>query len=271
MKMMLMGHGYLGQVLSRLFQDMGWQVQTASLSGRNSDIACCVGDEAAVQSLPDADFVIHCASSAKKNCERSYQRVYVDGCRNLAHRYLDVPILFTSSSRVYGQTDGEIVTESCPANPSRERDQLLLNAEHIVLNAGGTVARLAGIYGPHRSGLLDNFLAGDAVIEGDGRRYLNHIHRDDAARAIRHMVVEGLKGIYNVTDSHPMHQVDCYRDLARIFGKPMPVSGPTSITRKRGWRNRRISNAKLRATGWEPDHISFVESAWHIINAEALA
>lgn len=272
MKLMLMGHDYLGQVLSRLFQGMGWQVQTASLSGSNSDIACCVGDESAVHSLPDADYVIHCASSAKEeDSERIYQRVHVDGCRNLVHRYPGVPILYTSSTKVYGQTNGQIVTETSSADPSRECDQLLLNAEHIVLNAGGCVARLSAVYGPHRSGLLDNFLAGDAVIEGDGRRYLNHIHRDDAAQAIAHMVAHGLTGVYNVTDSQPMHQVDCYRDLARLFDKPMPISGPTSITRRRGWRNRQISNGKLRATGWEPTHISFVETAQDIINSEACA
>ena len=54
----------------------------------------------------------------------------------------------------------------------------------MVLDAGGTVVRLSGIYGPGRSVILGKFLGGRAVIEEDGRRYLNQIHRDDAARAI---------------------------------------------------------------------------------------
>lgn len=257
---MLVGYGYLGHELHRRFQQKGWESRTASLSGKNSDIACSVADRDAVNALPDADYVIHCASSGRQGTESSYQRVYVDGCRNLAHRYPGVPILFTSSTKVYGQTGGEIVTESSPADPTRERGQLLLNAEHSILNAGGAVARLSCLYGPSRSRQLELLLSGEAIIEGDGSRYLNHIHRDDAADAIIHIMENRLTGIFNVTDSLPMHQIDCYRDLARIYKKPVPPRGTLSANRMRGWSNNRVSNAHLRATGWEPRHLSYTES-----------
>ncbi len=264
MRLLLVGHGYLGQAVTRLFRENGWETQAVSLSGGNDSIACCVSDHDAVKQLPDADFVIHCASSGRGSTDRTYQRVYVDGCRNLVHRYPGVPILFTSSTSVYGQTHGEIVTETCPADPDRERGQLLLNAEHSILEAGGTVARLSGIYGPERSALLKNFLAGKSQIDEDGKRYLNHIHRDDAARAIYHIAEKNLTGLYNVTDSFPLHQIDCYKDLCRMFHKPLPPSGPRDLDCKRGWTNKRVSNAKLRATGWVPHYPSFVEAAEEI-------
>jgi len=263
---MLIGYGYLGHAITRLFRDKGWETQTASLSGTDGSLACCLSDDAAVDALPDADLVIHCASSGESDDRRSYQRVYVDGCRNLVRRYRGVPILFTSSSSVYGQAHGEIVTENCPAEPCRERGELLLMAEHHIVNAGGTVARLTGLYGPGRSKLLESFLSGEARIEGDGLRYLNHIHRDDAAEAILHLVEHGLTGIYNVTDSHPMHQIDCYRDLAWLLHKPMPPRVEIPAVAQRDWTNKRVSNAKLRATGWEPEYLSYVESMQGIVN-----
>lgn len=264
MKLLLIGHGYLGHAVTRLFAENGWETQAVSLSGGDDSIACCVGNADQVNSLPDADLVVHCASSGRGSCDRTYQRVYVDGCRNLVHRYSGVPIIFTSSTSVYGQTHGEIVTEACPADPDRERGQLLLNAEHSILDAGGAVARLSGIYGPGRSALLRKFLAGEAQMDEDGKRYLNHIHRDDAARAVYHIAENKLSGIYNVTDSYPLHQADCYKDLCRMFKRPVPPSGPRDLNRKRGWTNKRVSNAKLRATGWVPHYPSFVEAAQEI-------
>ena len=44
------------------------------------------------------------------------------------------------------------------------------------------------LYGPGRSVLMRKFLAGEAVLEGDGTRWINQIHRDDAARAIVQLV-----------------------------------------------------------------------------------
>ena len=154
-----------------------------------------------------------------------------------------------------------IVTEESPAVPDRETGQLLLEAETITLAAGGIVARLAGIYGPGRSVILKKFLSGEAVIEDDGRRFLNQIHRDDAARAIFHLAATGLRGVFNVSDSTPLTQRACYEALSRMFSRPLPPSGPRDLNRKRGWTHKQVSNAKLRATGWQPEFPSFLDAA----------
>ena len=181
MKLLLIGHGYLGQAICREFRSHGWEVVAASLSGSEESVACDVGDAVAVARLPAADFIVHCAASGRGGAA-AYQYVYVDGCRNLVEKFPATPLLFTSSTSVYAQTDGSVVTEKCPVVPDRETSSLLLTAEAVTLAAGGIVTRLSGIYGPGRSAILKKFLTGGAVIEEDGRRFLNQIHRDDAAR-----------------------------------------------------------------------------------------
>ena len=121
--------------------------------------------------------------------------------------------------------------------PDRETGRLLLEAEAVTLAASGTVARLAGIYGPHRSMILSKFLAGQSVIEEDGRRILNQIHRDDAARAILHLVTRARQGgVYNVSDSTPLSQLECHRALAAMFQpaasatRAASADGPTSAS-----------------------------------------
>jgi nucleoside-diphosphate-sugar epimerase len=263
MKLLLIGYGYLGQATAREFRAAGWEVVPVSLSGGEGALACDVGDRDAVAKLPAADLIIHCAASGRSGAE-AYQRVYVDGCRHLTESFPAAPLIFVSSTSVYPQTDGSGVTEESETIPDRETGRLLLDAERITLEAGGTVTRLSGIYGPGRSVILRKFLAGEAVIEEDGRRFLNQIHRDDAARALLHLATRRATGIFNVCDSAPLTQLECYHALARIFLKPLPPAGPRDLNRKRGWTHKRVSNAKLRATGWQPRFPCFLDAVGEI-------
>ena len=264
MKLLLIGNGYLGQAVSREFRENGWDVFPVSLSGGDGSMPCDVSNWVLVKCLRrhvSPDFIVHCAASGRGGAE-AYQKVYVDGCANLSQIFPGTPLLFTSSTSVYAQTDGSVVTEESPAIPGRETGSLLLAAEAVTLGAGGIVTRLSGIYGPGRSVILKKFLSGEAVIEEDGRRFLNQIHRDDAARAILHLAASNIRGeIFNVSDSTPLSQLGCYENLAEIFNLPLPPSGPRDLNRKRGWTHKQVSNAKLRATGWQPDFPSFIDSA----------
>lgn len=264
MNLLLIGHGYLGQAVARVFRQAAWEVTPVSLTGSADSLACDVADPAAVRALPAADFIVHCAASGRGG-PPAYQRVYVDGCRNLSSQFPGVPLLFTSSTSVYAQTCGSIVTEISPTVPERETGRLLLEAETITHQAGGIVTRLAGIYGPGRSVILQKFLAGEAVIEEDGRRFLNQIHRDDAARAIFHLAQSGIRhAVFNVSDSSPLSQRHCYEALSRLFSRPLPPCGPRDENRKRGWTHKQVSNAALRSTGWNPEFPAFVDAAQQI-------
>jgi nucleoside-diphosphate-sugar epimerase len=128
MKLLLIGYGYLGQAVTRVFRENSWEVTAVSLSGGEGTIACDVSDPDQVGRLPTADFIVHCAASGRGGAE-AYQRVYVDGCRNLTSSFPGLPLLFTSSTSVYAQIDGSVVTEDSPAVPDRETGQLLLVAE----------------------------------------------------------------------------------------------------------------------------------------------
>lgn len=270
MHLLLIGHGYLGKAVAGRFHAAGWQVTATSLSGGDGTRALDVSSALAVADLgadiPAPHAIIHCAATNRGGPE-AYQRIYLDGCRHLLTAFPTSSLLFVSSSSVYAQTDGSSVTEDSPTTPDRETGRLLLESERLVLATRGCVARLAGIYGPERSVILAKFLAGQAAIEEDGRRFLNQIHRDDAARALLHLVNLGdaaRGGIFNVCDSSPISQIDCYRGLCGIFNHPLPPTAPRDLDRKRGWTHKRVSNAKLRATGWEPEFPSFLEAAQSI-------
>jgi nucleoside-diphosphate-sugar epimerase len=219
-------------------------------------------DEAALRALADGrefEAVIHCASSGRGGAD-AYRSVYLGGARNLVATLAPRLLLFTSSTSVYAQNTGDWVTEESAAEPDRETGRILRETEESVLASGGCVARLAGIYGPGRSVLLKKFFSGEAVIEGDGGRWINQVHRDDIATALALLVARGERGIFNVSDDVPMSQREVYEWLAARFARPLPPSGPVDSHRKRGVTSKRVSNAKLRAFGWLPRYRSFREA-----------
>jgi nucleoside-diphosphate-sugar epimerase len=168
--------------------------------------------------------------------------------------------LLVSSTSVYGQTGGEMVTEESAAEPASGTSRILREAEKEATASGATVVRSSGIYGPGRSVLFEKFRRGEAVMEGDGLRWINQIHQRDLVAALAHLIEAGLPGqIYNVTDDTPVTQRDFYAWCAGFLRQPMPPHGPVKVERKRGLTNKRVSNARLKATGWEPKFPSFRE------------
>ncbi len=259
------GCGFTGLATVRLLHGRGWQViggthsaeSAAALAGEAFPVtACDITDRAAIARLPAVEAVVHCASSGRGGVEQ-YRAVYLEGARALAEVLAPSVFVFTSSTSVYAQTGGAVVSEESAAKPDRETGRILRETEEFVLARGGCVARLAGIYGPGRSVLLKKFFTGEAVIEGDGGRFINQVHRDDIAAALALLIESGARGIFNVCDDEPMTQRAVYEWLARRFQKPLPPPGPIDPNRKRGWTSKRVSNTKLRALGWTPGYPSF--------------
>jgi shikimate kinase/nucleoside-diphosphate-sugar epimerase len=272
MKILVAGAGYVGARLADLLHAAGHVVtglthssdSAAELAARVpwAVIACDIADPGAIADLPDAfDIVVHCASSGRGGAD-SYRAVYLQGLQNLRHRYPNARLAYTSSTSVYPQVDGSVVTEESDTAPDRETGQILRQAEDFVLAHGGIVARLAGIYGPDRCHILKNLLLGNASIEGnEGQgRAINQIHGDDAASALQHLIDKDLTGLYNVVDDSPMPQAACFLQLCRLFNAPLPPVEAAKPDRKRGWTHKLVSNAKLKQTGWAPQYPSMTKA-----------
>jgi nucleoside-diphosphate-sugar epimerase len=259
--------------VARDFRAAGWDVTAISRSGEDGSLACDLSSAEEVARLSTQvhpDVVIHCASSGKGGAE-AYQAVYFDGCKHLLAGFPSARLIFTSSSSVYGQADGTVVTEESEAIPDRETGKILRATEELVRSHGGVAARLSGIYGPGRSVILRKFLSGEAVIEEDGRRFLNQIHRDDAASALLLLAaLDSAAGeIFNVSDSQSLTQRECYQRMAEMTGRELPPCGPRDLNRKRGWTHKQVSSEKLRRSGWAPVFPSYLDALPLLLNDQA--
>jgi len=267
-QILIAGCGYVGQATADILHARGWKVEgwTASaqsagqLAARPYAVrAIDITSLAAVSAgREEFDVVVQCASSGGGNAEE-YRRIYLEGARNLLHAFPQAPLLFISSTSVYAQKDGELVDETSPARPAHETGQILREAEELVLSHNGIVARLGGIYGPGRSFLLRKFLAGEAVLDRKHDRFLNQAHRDDIVSALLLLVEQraNLRGqIHNVVDDQPILAGDACQWLSAHLRRPLS-EGSVAAARKRGETNKRVSNKKLRALGWELRYPNF--------------
>jgi|SRR5581483_278559 nucleoside-diphosphate-sugar epimerase len=202
------------------------------------------------------DWVVNCVSSSKGGVAE-YRQVYWQGTRNLIEWLSAAPprkFVYTSSTSVYGQTDGSSVKETSPTEPASETGRVLAETEQLLIQAAQTqgfpavILRVAGIYGPGRGHLFQQYLKGEAKIPGDGQRIINMIHRDDLVATIIAALKNGRPGeIYNAVDDEPIAQIHFFRWLSETLGKDMPPFVEADSTeRKRGLTNKKVQNRKLK-------------------------
>jgi nucleoside-diphosphate-sugar epimerase len=208
--------------------------------------------------------IIHCASSGRGG-PAVYREIFFEMTKRLIDEASFEQLIFTSSTSVYAQTDGAIVMETAQAEPERETGQILRETEELVLAHDGTVLRLGGIYGTRRCVPLEKLLSGTAVIEGNGERIINSIHRDDAVSALCLAAGHRWGGIFNVVDDTPVTQLEWFQWVCSRLGRPFPPFAQRDLNRKRAWTSKRVSNEKFRSLGWTPQYPSFREGVEQIL------
>ncbi len=267
MRVLIVGCGYVGLPLGAELARRGHAVfglrRTADGAGElvAAGITSLVGDVTRPETLHllpgPFDWVVNTVSSSKGGAD-VYRAVYVEGTRNLLTWLAGSPLrkfIYTSSTSVYAQNDRSEVTEASPAEPRSDTGRLLVETENLLLTAASerdfpaVVLRVAGIYGPERGHLFQQYLRGEARLAGDGSRLLNMIHRDDVVEAVITALERGEAGrIYNVADDEPVTQLDFFQWLAEQLHRPLPpaASAEENAARKRGVTNKRVANRRLR-------------------------
>jgi nucleoside-diphosphate-sugar epimerase len=278
MRILIIGCGYVGLRLGQLLAQSGHSVfglrrnAQADSELRDSSITPIHGDITDPSTLTELqgsfDVVVNLVSSSKGGAEE-YRQVYLEGTRHII-RWLTTSqpraYLYTSSTSVYAQADGSWVTEVSSAHPDSATSQILLETERELLTAHRSsgfpaiILRASGIYGPGRGHLFKQFVRGEATLREDGSHWINMIHVEDLAAAIAHLIDHGQPGeIYNATDDEPVTQREFLHWLSERLHRPVPPHAPADPNRKRGLTNKRVSNSKLKSTGFQFTYPTFRE------------
>jgi nucleoside-diphosphate-sugar epimerase len=267
MRVLIVGCGYVGLPLGAELARQGHEVsglrRTEAAAARlvAAGIRPLAGDVSRPETLAalpaEYDWVVNCVASGGGDAA-TYRETYLHGTANVLAWLAPRPpqkFLYTSSTSVYGQTDGSTVKETSPTEPEAETAKILVETEQLLLAAfagrgfPAVILRVAGIYGPGRGHAFKLFLKNEARLEGDGSRLLNMIHRDDLIGCIIAALQSGRPGeIYNAVDDEPVTQAHFHQWLAATLGKDPPPhepAGPADLPR-RGATHKRVSNRKFK-------------------------
>ena len=261
MRVLIIGCGYVGHSLGLELARLGHEVfglrrTPVAQNDAIQPLAADVTNPEDLKKLPAPfDWVVNTVSSSKGGAE-DYERVYLGGTKNIIDCLASNPprkYVHAGSTSVYTQNDGSMVKESSPAEPASDTGKTLLATEQALLDAVKTnkfpavLLRIAGIYGPCRGHLFLQYLRDEAIIDGQGERLLNMIHREDVVGCIIAALKNGRPGeIYNAVDDEPVPQIHFFRWLSETLGKKMPPFGDAPANRKRGVTSKKISNRKLK-------------------------
>ncbi|KAK2646481.1 hypothetical protein Ddye_021676 [Dipteronia dyeriana] len=164
--------------------------------------------------------------------------------------------LFTSSSAPFDCNDNGPCDEDSPIVPigRSPKTDILLKAEKVVLEFGGCVVRMAGLYKADRGAHTYWLRKGTVEVRPD--HILNLIHYEDAASLSVSILKKKLHGrILMGCDNHPVSRQEVM-DLVNKSGKfGKKFEGFTGTTDPLG---KRLSNSKTRQElEWEPKYPSF--------------
>lgn len=174
--------------------------------------------------------------------EEGYLKAYLRAPLNLldalALRQPLPPILFVSSTAVFGDPQGR-VDETTPPRPVRYNGRVMLAAEEEISARGlATMVRFSGIYGPGRGRLLakvSKVAAGEEPLPQAA--WTNRIHRDDCVGLLHHLAGRWLAGallppVVVGTDNQPVSNLEVYAWLARRLGLSLSVSDQPPIGKR---------------------------------------
>ena len=250
MRRLVVGCGYLGRRVARLWRDSGDEVY-ATTRGSQVDALSRAGlrpleldvtRDVPVGVLPAADTVVFAVGRSGTRMSD----IHVVGLRHVLDALPGSTgrVIYVSSTGVYGQDTGEWVDEESACEPTREGGRACLSGERLLLahdrGRDAVVLRLAGLYGDGRVPRQADVASGRSIA-GSPDAYLNLIHVEDAARAVVTAAAPGpVTGrTYNVSDGHPPTRGEYVALVATRLGMAPPrFAGGRS-------RGKRVRNDRI--------------------------
>ena len=273
MNAIIIGCGYVGSAVAQHWRNLGHVITATTTTpdriGELQKVAnqaivlkCC--DEETLQTiLQNQDVVfLSLAPTANQQVDSDmYEETYLHTANNFVLALKHFPnikqLIYTSSSGVYGNSNGAWVSELSPVAPSDRHAEILHETEQVLLSASSPdlkvcIFRLAAIYGPDRE--FKKRLSGLAgtTRPGTGNQFTNWVHLDDIVSASELALARQLEGVYNVVNDVPITARELFKQLCDRYELP-EVEWDGSDTTKRS-NSRRISNQKLKAEGYQLIH-----------------
>ena len=145
-------------------------------------------------------------------------------------------LLYMSTTAVYGDARGGVVTEETPVAPAHDRARRRVDAEDVAVRwcadrgVRCVVLRVPGIYGPGRLP-IERLRRGEPALRLEDAGPGNRIHVDDLVSVCIAALERPVTGVFNVSDGDHSSTTVFLQRTAALAGLPPPPLLPMSEAR----------------------------------------
>lgn len=270
MRLGIIGCGYVGSRVARLWHEAGNEVtvtttspnRVAELKAIAAKVLVLTGDDlAGLGQLVKNQDVILLSIGSKQRTPEVYRQTYLETAQNLVAAIRNNPgvkqVIYTGSYGIINDKSGSVIDETIVPQPKDEFGEILAQTEQVLLSASSQdfeacILRLAGIYGQGRELIRIFQRVAGTTRPGKGESYTNWIHVEDIVRAIDFAKEQQLEGIYHLNSDQSLTTREFLAQLFAAHNLP-PVTWDSSQTDQRSY-NMKLSNEKLKKAGFELAH-----------------
>jgi len=230
-EILIVGYGAIGRRVAALVLEEG--IAVFALSRREPEFSgithrsANLDDPGSLQGLPTRNScVIYLAPPPGGGVEETRMRNFLG---SIAAGEEPEKVVYISTSGVYGESLGEVVTEDTPPNPQTSRGKRRLHGERLVTAWGNergvtvVILRVTAIYAPDRLP-VSQLKMGQPVLREEEALPSNRIHADDLARICLAAAEKGEHGdIFNVSDGAVGTMTQYFNAAADYLGLPRPA------------------------------------------------
>lgn len=213
MHILMIGYGKTSQRVAKQLFQQDHQITTVSRSPKDDTFAQHLQqdihqlDLSMIQPVDVVYVLLAPSFSTELSNVENYQKTYVDSVQPIVNALKVHPvqrIIVVSSTRVYGEDQGQIINDDSPIHPKDEQGHLLLRMEQLWQQAYPEqviIVRPTGIY----DGLSQRMIKlAETTKSYPNIHWSNRIHIDDLARFLAHLIhVEHPEKSYICTNNQP--------------------------------------------------------------------
>ena len=254
MHILFIGYGKTSQRVAKQLFELGYQLTTISQSLKTDLYADHLIQDVHTLDLNrvkkiDAVFIL---LAPKDGGVDAYLKMYLESTQSIIQSLKHHPIkriVVVSSTRVYGENNGEIITDQSAVKPLDEQGKILYAMENTYLKAFGEkciIVRPTGIYG---TSIVRMVKLAQSMEIYPNIHWSNRIYIEDLARFLVHILhVEHPKNTYLCSNNRPLplHDVICW------FQRQLKL--PELTLQADIYSGKKIMATRMNGSGFELNH-----------------
>lgn len=247
--------GFIGQHLVSKLISLNFDVKPVLRTSSKSNLKID-----SFEDYPSADILVHLGQPSVKSFFDQASKSEINKLLRSTEALISKnykSIIYASSSSVYGDKNTNKCKTYFQTFDTSPYNKFKLDSEKLILNSGGTVARLSNVYGPLMSetNVFSEILK-QLEIKSPLQLQTLHPVRDfiwvgDVVDALIMMITEGSSGIYNIGSGAGISIQDLANLILKMSGQRERTIVQTGA--EEGYSSNILDNSKMRIElGWAP-------------------